>query len=100
MHLRNFVFLYFLISFGCSKSSITKTNDSPPINMVTPSYELAWQDNLDASKMDVTNWYHRYTGVCHDGFNDISTITRDGLGAVKNSQTIMKVDYIKYYKLL
>ena len=80
MFFNYFVVFCILISLSCSKSSNPKTIDTPPSSITIPSYELAWQDNFDAAKLDLTNWYHRYPGVRHDGFNDTTTVSTDGLG--------------------
>ncbi len=45
-------------------------------------FELAWQDDFNGNQLDTALWYHRDSGVRHDGFNDTTAASVDGNGTL------------------
>lgn len=74
-------FILFTGMMACKKSGATPTPaPTPTPTPVTPTYELAWQDDFTGTQLSLTDWYHRIPGVRHDGFNDATTVSLDGNG--------------------
>jgi beta-glucanase (GH16 family) len=61
----------FITAVACNK----KPDTSPTPVIITPVFNLAWEDHFNGTGLDATNWYHRLPGIRHDGFNDETTIS-------------------------
>jgi len=64
---------------SCKKDTTPEAPIAPPAPVIA-QYELAWQDDFSGTQLNLTDWSHRYPGVRHDGYNDTTTVSTDGVG--------------------
>jgi len=64
---------------SCKKDTTPEAPIAPPAPVIA-QYELAWQDDFNGTQLNLTDWSHRYPGVRHDGYNDTTTVSTDGVG--------------------
>jgi len=77
-----FMLVYLLLVMqilSCKKDTTPEAPIAPPAPVIA-QYELAWQDDFNGTQLNLTDWSHRYPGVRHDGYNDTTTVSTDGVG--------------------
>ena len=77
-----FMLVYLLLVMqilSCKKDTTPEAPIAPPAPVIA-QYELAWQDDFSGTQLNLTDWSHRYPGVRHDGYNDTTTVSTDGVG--------------------